>query len=223
MKGGGTSIFRGGRPTTSGGIARVGARLPVARAALRLRIRAGPEALASRAAVTFPIRQVALTWARYPDAWYRKHEAGQSLERLCGQACGSGSGFTRQSVEGIRYTCHAVTVLESNDAGETEHARSYYDRLTIFRHVASSYPAIKGWFVGRPGRCSLRALASADLVWWLELVWFRRHNTNLIVYAANPRCAAGTAFRRLTLRPGADHSSQSDDVARHRHVDVTRV
>jgi hypothetical protein len=54
-----------------------------------------------------------------------------------------------QSIEGIRYTCRAVTVLELNEAGEIEHARSYYDRLAIFRTVAGSYPGVKGWFFRR--------------------------------------------------------------------------
>jgi len=54
-----------------------------------------------------------------------------------------------QSAEGIPYTCPAVTVLELNEAGEIEHARSYYDRLAIFGQVASTYPGIKGWLFRR--------------------------------------------------------------------------
>jgi hypothetical protein len=56
------------RPRFWSDVERVGARLPAARTRLRLRIHAGPEALASRAAVTFPIRQVAVATERYPDA-----------------------------------------------------------------------------------------------------------------------------------------------------------
>jgi len=69
----------------------------------------------------------------------------------------------------------------------------------------------------------VRGRASTDLVWWLELVWFLWHDTNLVVYLPNPWRAAGTAFRGLTLRPGADRSGQGHDVVRHRHLDVTRI
>jgi hypothetical protein len=54
-----------------------------------------------------------------------------------------------QTFEGIQYTCPTVTVLELNEAGEIEHARSYYDKLPILQQVASKYPGIKGWFFRR--------------------------------------------------------------------------
>jgi hypothetical protein len=36
-------------------------------------------------------------------------------------------------------------VFELNETGKIEHARSYYERLSILRHVASKYPGYKGW------------------------------------------------------------------------------
>jgi len=54
-----------------------------------------------------------------------------------------------QAYEGIRFTLPIITVLELNEAGEIAHARSYYDKLPIFRQVASEYPGVKGWFLRR--------------------------------------------------------------------------
>jgi ketosteroid isomerase-like protein len=51
-----------------------------------------------------------------------------------------------QAFEGIPCTYPAVTVFELNGAGKIEHARSYYERLSILRQVASRYPGVKGWF-----------------------------------------------------------------------------
>jgi ketosteroid isomerase-like protein len=50
-----------------------------------------------------------------------------------------------QVFEGIPSTYPAVTVFELNEAGKIEHARSYYERLSILRHVASKYPGVKRW------------------------------------------------------------------------------
>lgn len=54
-----------------------------------------------------------------------------------------------QTIEGIRFTCPTVTVLELNRAGEIEHARSYYDKLSILQQVSSDYPGVKGWVFRR--------------------------------------------------------------------------
>ena len=54
-----------------------------------------------------------------------------------------------QTFEGIPFMVPAITVFELNEAGKIEHARSYYDKLPIFRQVASKYPGIKGWFFRR--------------------------------------------------------------------------
>lgn len=50
-----------------------------------------------------------------------------------------------QVFEGIPCTYPAVTVFELNGAGKIEHARSYYERLSILRQVASKYRGVKGW------------------------------------------------------------------------------
>ena len=54
-----------------------------------------------------------------------------------------------QSFEGIRFVCPVLTVLELNEAGEIEHARSYYDKLPILRQIAREYPGIRGWLFRR--------------------------------------------------------------------------
>jgi hypothetical protein len=52
-----------------------------------------------------------------------------------------------QSFEGIRCTFPVLTVLELNEAGKIDHARSYYDKLSILQQVANEYPGVKGWFL----------------------------------------------------------------------------
>lgn len=54
-----------------------------------------------------------------------------------------------QAFEGIQCTYPAVTVFELNETGKIQHARSYYEKLSILRQVASRYPGIKGWFFRR--------------------------------------------------------------------------
>lgn len=52
-----------------------------------------------------------------------------------------------QRYEGIRCTYPVLTVFELNEAGKIEHARSYYDKLSILQQVASEYPGVKGRFL----------------------------------------------------------------------------
>lgn len=37
-------------------------------------------------------------------------------------------------------------MLELNEACKIDHARSYYDKLSILEKVAREYPGVKGWF-----------------------------------------------------------------------------